>query len=483
MDVQGGVPITVQEMEHKSGLDRANIRFYEKEGLLEPKRRGNGYRDYSEADLQLLLKIKLLRQLGFSIESIRSMQQGNAVLEEELERRLDAIRTQRQEATAAEQVCAEMKADRAAFHTLDTQRYFRTYARAMLHGEETGLQLRVPDSDRVRSASVPWRRYFARWLDLAMMEVLLCGVLVFGFGVNWEALPRLAEWLLGFLVWALLFPFEALCISRWGATPGKALMGISVEDEEKGRLLSFGRAAERTWEVFCYGIGYNIPIYSLYRSGKSYKALKEGREPEWDYHIAVIAQPYRHWRTAVYAVVSLVLAGLLFLFSMTAYMPNNRGKGLTEAQFVENYNQLSDLQNKGLNARTLLPDGTIVRMNGLGELVTDEAVQLQIDLRDGVVTGISYERTDSTPPAYIPDGEGKQMMRIAVRAWAWADADLFSALGSLPALEKLMNHWEGTLELEVLGYRLIYMITPFGQTAADSDAIEYHVIFHMSRVP
>ena len=40
--------MTIAELERRSGLTRANIRFYEAEGLLRPARRENGYRDYSE---------------------------------------------------------------------------------------------------------------------------------------------------------------------------------------------------------------------------------------------------------------------------------------------------------------------------------------------------------------------------------------------------------------------------------------------------
>lgn len=44
--------VTIAELEARSGMTRANIRFYESEGFLSPARRENGYRDYSEADLE-----------------------------------------------------------------------------------------------------------------------------------------------------------------------------------------------------------------------------------------------------------------------------------------------------------------------------------------------------------------------------------------------------------------------------------------------
>ena len=48
--------MTIKELEVRLGISRANIRFYEKEGLLRPTRRANGYRDYSEEDAAAITK-------------------------------------------------------------------------------------------------------------------------------------------------------------------------------------------------------------------------------------------------------------------------------------------------------------------------------------------------------------------------------------------------------------------------------------------
>lgn len=48
--------MTIKEIESLSCMTRANIRFYESEGLLSPVRMENGYRDYSEKDLAVLKK-------------------------------------------------------------------------------------------------------------------------------------------------------------------------------------------------------------------------------------------------------------------------------------------------------------------------------------------------------------------------------------------------------------------------------------------
>ena len=70
--------MTSKEMEARSGVPRANIRYYEAEGLLAPARSGNGYRDYSEEDLRTLEKIKLLRRLSLDLDAIRRLQAGSS---------------------------------------------------------------------------------------------------------------------------------------------------------------------------------------------------------------------------------------------------------------------------------------------------------------------------------------------------------------------------------------------------------------------
>ena len=61
----------IKELEQASGIPRASIRFYEKEGLLEPERMENGYREYSDRDLEALRKIVLLRALQVPLKDIR----------------------------------------------------------------------------------------------------------------------------------------------------------------------------------------------------------------------------------------------------------------------------------------------------------------------------------------------------------------------------------------------------------------------------
>ena len=40
----------IREVEERCGISKKNIRFYEQQGLLQPKRNASNYREYEEAD-------------------------------------------------------------------------------------------------------------------------------------------------------------------------------------------------------------------------------------------------------------------------------------------------------------------------------------------------------------------------------------------------------------------------------------------------
>lgn len=62
----------IGELEDLLGITRANIRYYEKEGLLSVERKENKYRDYTDIDISQLKRIIVLRKIGVSIEDMRA---------------------------------------------------------------------------------------------------------------------------------------------------------------------------------------------------------------------------------------------------------------------------------------------------------------------------------------------------------------------------------------------------------------------------
>ena len=83
--------MTIKEIENLSGMTRANIRFYEKEGLIKPQRDSNGYRNYSVDDLNILKRIRLLRTLHLSLDDIKSLSKNEQELTELLIQHLSSL--------------------------------------------------------------------------------------------------------------------------------------------------------------------------------------------------------------------------------------------------------------------------------------------------------------------------------------------------------------------------------------------------------
>lgn len=86
----------INEVESLVGITKKNIRFYEAEGLLAPRRNSeNGYRDYGEAEVDALRRIKLLRKLGVPLEEIRGMQSGTHTVGDGMRRHLITLERDR----------------------------------------------------------------------------------------------------------------------------------------------------------------------------------------------------------------------------------------------------------------------------------------------------------------------------------------------------------------------------------------------------
>lgn len=100
----------MKEAEARTGLDRKNIRYYEREELLSPERtQGNRYRDYSQEDIARLLEIRLLRQLGVPIKDIRGYFEGRLALGDLMRIRQEQIDGEMAQLKKMEQMCSRLE--------------------------------------------------------------------------------------------------------------------------------------------------------------------------------------------------------------------------------------------------------------------------------------------------------------------------------------------------------------------------------------
>lgn len=101
--------MTIKEVEERTSLSRSNVRFYEKEKLIEPSRNEkNGYRDYSENDVENIKKIAYLRTLGISIEDIRRIMSEKVTLQEMVKKQNEVLKNQMIDLDKARFMCEKM---------------------------------------------------------------------------------------------------------------------------------------------------------------------------------------------------------------------------------------------------------------------------------------------------------------------------------------------------------------------------------------
>ena len=230
--------MTSKEMEARSGVPRANIRYYEAEGLLCPARAKNGYRNYSEADLAALEKIKLLRRLGVPMEELKAVQGGSRSLSEALDSRLASLAGERGTLERVERVCGELRRSGETFETLDPGTYLSVLDAPALPpaGGEVWWKAppapALPEADTLPVYTGLTRRLLARLFDEYGLLCLLLAVIALT-GHNPSLASGLALQIAVQVIWLFL---EPLLLRLFGTTPGKALLGLRITGRDGERL-------------------------------------------------------------------------------------------------------------------------------------------------------------------------------------------------------------------------------------------------------
>lgn len=98
----------INELEKILNISRANIRFYEKEGLLKPVRKENNYREYDENEIAILKKIIIYRKLGISIHDIRNIFDGNIALNDAVAKSVNLLQNEILDLNVSMELCKEI---------------------------------------------------------------------------------------------------------------------------------------------------------------------------------------------------------------------------------------------------------------------------------------------------------------------------------------------------------------------------------------
>lgn len=173
----------INEVEALAGIAKKNIRFYEEQGLLSPKRNPeNGYRDYGEEEVLVLRRIRLLRKLDVPIDEIRLMLSGTHTVADGMRRHLISLERSQRNLQQAISLCQELTGQDIPISQLDTEGLL-TQMEAM---EQSGTAFRDVAAQDIRT------RYIAPVAVTAVVVTFmaaLSGLLLWAFSVSPENAP------------------------------------------------------------------------------------------------------------------------------------------------------------------------------------------------------------------------------------------------------------------------------------------------------
>lgn len=379
-------------------MSRANIRFYEAEGLLCPARQENGYRDYSEDDLTALLRIRLLRTLELSLDEIRVVQEGRLSLRDALEKRSAQLHQEEKRLERTRQVCRELCERSVTYDGLDAQRYLDELNRQTAPAPVMEAPAPVWQADVAPRVRSPLRRWAARLLDWMLFSALWAVLLGAVLHINPVRAMPWSIYAFILLDWAL----EPHLLQQFSTTPGKWLLGLQVVGSD-GTHPNLEQARERTNRVLLWGLGLNLPFFSTVRRLMSLKRCVEGDELPWEQETSLVLRDGKRWRTVAAVGACLVLLACSELANRAAVLPPQRAP-LTVAEFAKNYNHYVDyygysdalyLDREGRNAAAQ-EEGVFVVAVGSPEMNTLPEFTYEVD-EDGLLQRV--EMTVELPHA------------------------------------------------------------------------------------
>ena len=65
---------TIKQTVEKTGISADTLRYYDREGIVSPKRNANGYRQYSDNDISILKNIIVMKYAHFSLAEMKSIE-------------------------------------------------------------------------------------------------------------------------------------------------------------------------------------------------------------------------------------------------------------------------------------------------------------------------------------------------------------------------------------------------------------------------
>ncbi len=132
------------------------------------------------------------------------------------------------------------------------------------------------ETDREYVRPRPWVRFWARMIDYSLF-IFVIGSVIGYFNLNIGSLGPFSG-MIAIFVWVFI---ETFLIAKWGATPGKWMLRVTVRDQYDQKL-SFSDSINRSFSVWWLGMGGGIPIVSIITMIVAAVKLSSSGMTTWD---------------------------------------------------------------------------------------------------------------------------------------------------------------------------------------------------------
>jgi hypothetical protein len=161
----------------------------------------------------------------------------------------------------------------------------------------------------LRDQATPWPRFWAKLVDINVWGIpvaLLIGLLFPEFSSRPAFEGAGGSALFGALILPFALSIDAVILSAFGNTPGRALVGIRVETIRHERL-DLRTAFKRNARVYFFGMAIGFPLAAMFTYLGNFNKLRNGEQTSWDKQLytRVYNSGNNSVRTALAAVLAL----------------------------------------------------------------------------------------------------------------------------------------------------------------------------------
>ena len=301
----------------------------------------------------------------------------------------------------------------------------------------------------------PWRRFFARDIDITIYSIIWLCIQFFLF--RWHPEDNLIiSILISYITFLLMIIIEPLLLCTWGTTPGKAVFGLILRNQN-GDKLTYVEALHRTFGVFRRGYGYGIPIYDLVRNYKCYKASRNNETMSWDYdcNTNYYLKDLKSLRIVAYIITIIFLIAINNVVTLQSQMPLHRGN-ISPIEYAENINDI--LKRPNMNK------GVYMDKSGQWQEKSDKSgiwysnynmPDHQLTVENGIVKGVSFvfENDVKSSTNYIPSNTtlGQKLYMTLAFFGAQKSTNCFTLNSS--ELEEMLKSTDN-FDIEINGIRI-----------------------------